>query len=70
MFLFKRQLSDTCRQNLKNASVTGGHPGANEVLEFDTKLKTWDKVGTMEQYRAYSAASVVNTLDVLNICIN
>ena len=40
------------------------------MLEFDKKLKTWDKVGTMEQYRAYSAASVVNTLDVLNICIN
>ena len=40
------------------------------MLEFDKKLKTWDKVGTMEQSRNANAASVVNTLDVLNICIN
>ena len=70
MVLIKENQNDQQHWNLKNknAFVPGGSPGGNEVLELNTKLKTWDKVGTMEQSRQYHAASVANSLDVLNIC--
>ena len=49
--------------------VTGGSPNRNEVLELNTNSKTWSRVGTTGYDRYYSAASVVNSRDILNICI-
>ena len=48
----------------------GGNPTGREVLKLNKTLKTWEKVGSLNYYRHNHAASVVDSLEVLNICKN
>ena len=50
--------------NPDTAVVTG-----RLVEKLDKTLKTWSRVNYMDWYLANHAASVVDSLDLLNICI-
>ena len=51
-------------------SCPGGNPTGRDVLKLNKTMKTWEKVDTMNYYRHRHAASVVDSLEVLNICNN
>ena len=55
---------------LMTLSCKGGNPTGKEVLKLNKTMKTWEKVDTMNYYRHYHAVSVVDSLEVLNICNN
>jgi len=59
---------------LNTVIMTGGYnsdDGDNDdVLMFDPKTSDWKKIGSMKIARANHAASLVNTVDVIDYCKN